>query len=61
MTTLAGLVRAVGGADPCSTGEDITAVPAEERPALGVALAPEGRGIFSTLSIEENLLIGATA
>jgi branched-chain amino acid transport system ATP-binding protein len=36
-------------------------LPAEERPVLGVALAPEGRGIFSTLSIEENLLMGATS
>ena len=42
-------------------GQDITDVPAEERPALGVALAPEGRGIFATLSIEENLLMGATS
>ncbi|TYB48904.1 ABC transporter ATP-binding protein [Actinomadura chibensis] len=41
-------------------GEDVTGLPAEERAALGIALAPEGRGIFATLSIEENLLIGAT-
>ncbi len=42
-------------------GADITAAPAESRAALGVVLAPEGRGIFATLSIEENLLVGATS
>ncbi len=42
-------------------GQDITDLPAEERPVLGIALAPEGRGIFATLSIEENLLMGATS
>jgi branched-chain amino acid transport system ATP-binding protein len=57
--TLAGLVRPWEGSIKLD-GQDITDVPAEERPALGVALAPEGRGIFTTLSIEENLMIGAT-
>jgi branched-chain amino acid transport system ATP-binding protein len=60
MMTLAGLVRPWEGTIRLD-GEDITAVPAEERPALGIVLAPEGRRIFSGLSIEENLLIGATA
>ena len=60
MMTLAGLVRPWEGAIRLD-GEDITAVPAEERPALGIVLAPEGRRIFSGLSIEENLLIGGTA
>ncbi len=59
MMTLAGLVRPWEGTIRLD-GEDITAVPAEERPALGIVLAPEGRRIFSGLSIEENLLIGAT-
>jgi branched-chain amino acid transport system ATP-binding protein len=36
-------------------------MPAEDRPPLGIVLAPEGRGIFGSLSIEENLLMGATA
>ncbi|MER7542544.1 ABC transporter ATP-binding protein [Actinomadura sp.] len=42
-------------------GADVTGVPAEERAGLGIALVPEGRGIFTTLSIEENLLIGSTS
>ena len=60
MATLAGLLRPWEGRIVLD-GQDITDVPAEERPALGVALAPEGRGIFATLSIEENLLMGATS
>jgi branched-chain amino acid transport system ATP-binding protein len=60
MWTLAGLLRPWQGSVKLD-GRDITSVPAEERPALGLALAPEGRDIFSTLTIEENLLIGATS
>ena len=60
MATLAGLLRPWEGRIVLD-GQDITDLPAEERPVLGVALAPEGRGIFATLSIEENLLIGATS
>jgi branched-chain amino acid transport system ATP-binding protein len=59
MMTLAGLLRPWEGSITLD-GRDITRVPADERPGLGIALAPEGRCIFATLSIEENLLIGAT-
>jgi branched-chain amino acid transport system ATP-binding protein len=59
MKTLAGLLRPWRGSITLD-GKDITHVPADERPALGIVLAPEGRAIFATLSIEENLLIGAT-
>jgi len=59
MMTLAGLLRPWQGSIKLD-GRDITKLPADERPGLGIALAPEGRGIFTTLSIEENLLIGAT-
>jgi branched-chain amino acid transport system ATP-binding protein len=60
MKTIAGLLRPWQGR-VLLDGEDISKLPAEERPALGLALAPEGRGIFSELSIEENLLMGATS
>jgi branched-chain amino acid transport system ATP-binding protein len=60
MMTLAGLLRPWEGSIKLD-GQDITDVPAEERSALGIALAPEGRCIFATLSIEENLLMGATS
>jgi branched-chain amino acid transport system ATP-binding protein len=40
-------------------GQDVTRVPAERRVALGVALVPEGRGVFPSLSVRENLRMGA--
>ena len=40
-------------------GVDITRLPAERRPAVGVALVPEGRGVFPDLTVRENLLMGA--
>jgi branched-chain amino acid transport system ATP-binding protein len=40
-------------------GRDIGALPAYEIVKLGVSLVPEGRRLFSSLSVEENLLVGA--
>ncbi|RZS82862.1 amino acid/amide ABC transporter ATP-binding protein 2 (HAAT family) [Motilibacter rhizosphaerae] len=40
-------------------GEDITRVPGHKRVALGLCQAPEGRGIFPGLTVEENLSMGA--
>ena len=37
----------------------LNAVPAHERIARGLALVPEGRGIFPHMTVEENLLMGA--
>jgi branched-chain amino acid transport system ATP-binding protein len=39
-------------------GRSIVGLPPEERVRLGIALVPEGRGIFPTLTVEENLKIG---
>jgi len=39
-------------------GRDIGALPAHEIVKLGIALVPEGRRLFSSLSVEENLLVG---
>ena len=41
-------------------GNDVSALGAEERIRVGVALCPEGRRIFATLTVEENLRLGAT-
>jgi branched-chain amino acid transport system ATP-binding protein len=60
MLTLAGLLRPWEGRITLD-GEDVTRTTAEQRAADGIALVPEGRLIFSSLSIEENLLIGATS
>lgn len=59
MMTIAGLLDPWQGRIKFD-GADITGVPAEDRPVLGIVLTPERRGIFASLSIEENLLLGAT-
>lgn len=42
-----------------SYGKDITSMPAEKIVAHGIIHAPEGRQIFSDLTVEENLSVGA--
>src|SRR5438132_12587583 len=39
-------------------GRDITRKPGVTRAALGIALVPEGRRLFSDLTVEENLTVG---
>lgn len=41
--------------------EDLTALPAHEIPKRGVAYVPQGRRLFSELTVEENLAIGLMA
>ena len=38
--------------------EDITTVPVTQRVKLGIALAPEGRRLFSDMTVHENLAMG---
>lgn len=40
-------------------GEAIAGLPAHKRLRAGIALVPEGRGIFTRLTVEENLRMGA--
>ncbi len=40
-------------------GVDITRTSSDKRVSIGIAQVPEGRGLFSILSVEENLLLGA--
>jgi len=40
-------------------GIDLLATPAHRRPHLGIAHVPEGRQVFPSLSVAENLLLGA--
>jgi branched-chain amino acid transport system ATP-binding protein len=57
------LLRAVAGAHrPAGgrivyDGRDITSMPAYKRVAQGIALVPEGRRLFPSLTVEENLLV----
>ena len=42
-------------------GDDITGVPSYRLVRRGLAMVPEGRGMFGALTIEENLAMGAYA
>jgi branched-chain amino acid transport system ATP-binding protein len=62
------LLNAIMGALPLTghaTGElryrgaDVTSLPIEARVALGLCLVPEKRELFSTMSVEDNLVLGA--
>ena len=59
MRSLAGSVRVAGGR-VVFDGRDITDLSADRRARAGVVLCPEGRGIFTSLSVERNLLLGAS-
>lgn len=59
MKSIVGLLPTLGGSVHFE-GTEITKRSCDERSAMGITLTPEGRAIFGTLSIEENLLIGAT-
>jgi branched-chain amino acid transport system ATP-binding protein len=58
LTTLAGAHRPRRGAVRWA-GRDGTALPAHRRVRLGVSLTPEGRRLFPSLTVEENLQVGA--
>ena len=59
------LLRCLSGVQPVSggtitfRGETFTSVPAYRRLSYGLAQSPEGRQLFTNLSVEENLRLGA--
>ncbi|MGE5553074.1 MAG: ABC transporter ATP-binding protein [Betaproteobacteria bacterium] len=61
------LLRAISGLIPLKSGEirfqgqDISRVPAHQLPDLGIAHVPQGRGILASLTVWENLVLGAHA
>ena len=61
------LLKAISGVQPISggrmrfAGEPLERVRAHARVALGIAQVPEGRQLFTPLSVEDNLLLGAWA
>ena len=59
LRTVAGLQRAAAGSVAFRGGE-VTRLPAERVVALGCSLVPEGRQVFATMPVRENLLLGAT-
>ena len=60
-TTLKGVtgLQPVSGGTVRYGGEDVTGMRAFELVRRGLAMVPEGRGVFGALSIEENLAMGA--
>lgn len=61
------LLRALAGAHRPHSGRirlddrDITHVPSHQRVGMGIALVPEGRRLFTQMTVEENLLLGRFA
>jgi len=55
--TLMGILPARGGKIEVK-GKEITALPIHERVSSGVAYVPQGRMMFSTLTVEENIKTG---
>ena len=58
LRAISGLIKARSG-EIRLNGEDIGQFPAHELVYKGIAMVPEGRGVFSKLSVEENLEMGA--
>ena len=56
--TIAGMVRATGG-NVMFDGADITHLPSHRVCERGLAQVPEGRQLFASLSVEDNLRLGA--
>jgi branched-chain amino acid transport system ATP-binding protein len=61
------LLRTIAGAQAAASGavrydgSDITAAPPYRRISRGIALVPEGRKLFPSLTVEENIQVGAVA
>ncbi len=57
LRAIMGLTRSQGTVT--LSGREVSGLPVHARSAMGMQLVPEGRLVFSTLSVEENLLTGA--
>ncbi|WP_341911094.1 ABC transporter ATP-binding protein [Ferrovibrio terrae] len=61
LKTVGGIQLATGGARVMLNGTDLTRLRAHSIVEAGLALVPEGRGIFGELTVRENLMLGAYA
>lgn len=59
LKTICGLIGRYSG-DITFAGKSLHGVSASTVPALGIALVPEGRRLFPSLSVEENLVLGGS-
>ena len=56
--TISGVVTPAGG-EISYNGQNLLAVPPAERAQLGIAHVPEGRQVFASMTVMENLEMGA--
>jgi branched-chain amino acid transport system ATP-binding protein len=59
LRTISGIYRPASGSISFE-GRDLTTLPSHEIVSLGISQAPEGRQIFGSLSVRDNLMLGAT-
>jgi branched-chain amino acid transport system ATP-binding protein len=59
LKTIMGLVKATGG-EIMFDGRNLTDIAPHTIPGTGIGYVPQGRGIFPSLSVKENLEIGLT-
>jgi branched-chain amino acid transport system ATP-binding protein len=59
LRTISGIYRPTTGSVTFE-GRNLAALPSHEIVALGISQAPEGRQIFGSLSVRDNLMLGAT-
>ena len=59
LKAISGLARAEKGSVVLLDGQSILGTRPHLIPEAGIALVPEGRGVFGDLSVEENLALGA--
>ena len=57
LRTITGLLHPTSGSVRFA-GQDLLRIPAHKRVALGMAMVPEGRRLFPSLTVEENLIVG---
>jgi branched-chain amino acid transport system ATP-binding protein len=59
------LLKAVSGIVPVEAGtihfdgQDLSAIPGHERARMGIVHVPEGRHVFKSMTVRENLMLGA--
>ncbi|MDJ0622910.1 MAG: ABC transporter ATP-binding protein [Desulfocapsaceae bacterium] len=57
LSTISGLLK-VNSGEMVFEGTSICGLPPAKIPALGCVMVPEGRQVFATMSVEENLILG---
>ena len=57
ISSILGTVNSTGAVNFCN--QDISKIQTEDRIKLGISIAPEGRRVFSNLSVFENLYLGS--